>query len=543
MFNFTGLKKHRLLTIMLAAVLILVFSAATALAVTYGQQGFNQYLTLYTPNTNSPYPVEYVTVLNSALTATNEGGEYWLNRIENFYDISNGKDVLIQERFTSGANSYSDFKWMYNAMRYVMVVEASTGKIVANWRNETPAADGRNSSGSYQIGYGLVDGYAANQAGVLYTIPNAAFEYDTTYYFINGSATCGNNNARMIFAPIIFQFTTSEADGNGTVEENPNPLERHIITVNTIKSAEDTVSKVQFNRYNGSGYVPGIPIYSSIAGQEIALIQTIGEGLSMSVKITDDAGQALPQNVFTIIEPGDGNVSDYKDIRFTMTNSAVTVDVIFGYKVNFAFQDESGNAQTVTYLSVADGDRTYYAETDGSFILPAGIYTCFFIHNDSLRAIPLIEVTEDGTLTLTLYNGGGSVVQTVLFDILPKTILNEMLVVKNSNGTVMTVTTGRLYSLAAGTYTYTVDAYGYLSKTGSFTVPTDGMITVELTAWGDMDGNGRINIFDLQQVLNHIYGLGTPLSGDALTAADMDGNGKINIFDLQKILNIIYGLV
>jgi len=58
---------------------------------------------------------------------------------------------------------------------------------------------------------------------------------------------------------------------------------------------------------------------------------------------------------------------------------------------------------------------------------------------------------------------------------------------------------------------------------------------------GDINGDGRIDVFDLQMLLNHIYGA-SMLQGDALLAADVNGDGRVDIFDVQTLLNHIYGI-
>ncbi len=52
------------------------------------------------------------------------------------------------------------------------------------------------------------------------------------------------------------------------------------------------------------------------------------------------------------------------------------------------------------------------------------------------------------------------------------------------------------------------------------------------TEKGDIDGNGKVNIFDLLELLKM---LGNKIP--ATSAADIDGNGKVNIFDLIDLLN------
>ena len=59
--------------------------------------------------------------------------------------------------------------------------------------------------------------------------------------------------------------------------------------------------------------------------------------------------------------------------------------------------------------------------------------------------------------------------------------------------------------------------------------------------YGDVNGDGVVNIFDIGPILNHVYGL-EALEGDAFRTADMNNDGVVNIFDVGLILNIIYGI-
>lgn len=68
------------------------------------------------------------------------------------------------------------------------------------------------------------------------------------------------------------------------------------------------------------------------------------------------------------------------------------------------------------------------------------------------------------------------------------------------------------------------------------TTPTPSPIKGKL---GDVDGDGKINIFDLLDAKRHILKKAS-LSTEAFKRADVDGNGVLNIFDLLDIkLHII----
>ena len=65
-------------------------------------------------------------------------------------------------------------------------------------------------------------------------------------------------------------------------------------------------------------------------------------------------------------------------------------------------------------------------------------------------------------------------------------------------------------------------------------------LTIDSVLPGDVDGNGRITIFDAVQVVNYILEL-SPDNFNA-EAADVDGNGRITIFDAVTIVNQILGI-
>ena len=69
--------------------------------------------------------------------------------------------------------------------------------------------------------------------------------------------------------------------------------------------------------------------------------------------------------------------------------------------------------------------------------------------------------------------------------------------------------------------------------------PSDCSITLSVinAKIGDVDGNGRVSIFDAVQVVNYILG-NNPVDF-VESAADVDGHGRISIFDAVSIVNII----
>jgi len=64
----------------------------------------------------------------------------------------------------------------------------------------------------------------------------------------------------------------------------------------------------------------------------------------------------------------------------------------------------------------------------------------------------------------------------------------------------------------------------------------DGKVTVAEFAKGDVSGDGKVNIFDLLDLLKVLSGKGT-----AAGLADVNSDGKTNIFDLLELLKVLAG--
>ena len=59
-------------------------------------------------------------------------------------------------------------------------------------------------------------------------------------------------------------------------------------------------------------------------------------------------------------------------------------------------------------------------------------------------------------------------------------------------------------------------------------------------AKGDINGDGKINLVDLMQCLNHVGGKEF-IEGEALEAADINEDGTVNLVDLMRLLNYVGG--
>lgn len=88
-----------------------------------------------------------------------------------------------------------------------------------------------------------------------------------------------------------------------------------------------------------------------------------------------------------------------------------------------------------------------------------------------------------------------------------------------------------------------------LSNASGNPIPVDysdqGIFTIQQCMTGDVNCNGAVNIFDLQNLINMILHLPQPDTNlrplDWWTRADLNGDNQWNIFDLQQLINIIQG--
>ena len=56
---------------------------------------------------------------------------------------------------------------------------------------------------------------------------------------------------------------------------------------------------------------------------------------------------------------------------------------------------------------------------------------------------------------------------------------------------------------------------------------------------GDVNGDGRINVSDVSELINMILGL-TPVNQEL---ADINDDGRVNVSDVTALINIILGII
>lgn len=61
--------------------------------------------------------------------------------------------------------------------------------------------------------------------------------------------------------------------------------------------------------------------------------------------------------------------------------------------------------------------------------------------------------------------------------------------------------------------------------------------------YGDLTGDGKVNLFDVIAMIRHYNGTGNALSDEQLKAADVTGDGKVNLFDVIDMIKYYNGLI
>lgn len=92
-------------------------------------------------------------------------------------------------------------------------------------------------------------------------------------------------------------------------------------------------------------------------------------------------------------------------------------------------------------------------------------------------------------------------------------------------------------SVKSGTYTVEVIKFNHVVRAYDLVVEGDEITGLEykIHLYGDIDGNGKLNVMDYSKVLRHVKKTQN-LEGYELLCADVDENGKVNVMDYTAIL-------
>lgn len=61
--------------------------------------------------------------------------------------------------------------------------------------------------------------------------------------------------------------------------------------------------------------------------------------------------------------------------------------------------------------------------------------------------------------------------------------------------------------------------------------------------WGDVNGDGRVNIADAHEIGRYAIGLSVASDARAVAAGDVTGDGRVNVSDAQQVARFSVGLL
>ncbi len=88
--------------------------------------------------------------------------------------------------------------------------------------------------------------------------------------------------------------------------------------------------------------------------------------------------------------------------------------------------------------------------------------------------------------------------------------------------------------LAPGTWYFAVTAFNAAGQESDYS--NEVVATIGASLKGDLNGDGAVNVLDLQLMINCILGR-APVAG-----SDLNGDGRTDVLDLQLLVNLILGV-
>lgn len=303
-----------------------------------------------------------------------------------------------------------------------------------------------------------------------------------------------------------------------------------------------TVSKFGYETATGTINVATTDVNKTVkltelAKQTVTFNITKPEGVTAEPTITVTSGSitaytgsgadcTLPAGDYTYT----AKLDDCDDLSgsFTVAAAAVTVNLSFAKKLTFAdmFQgiegitaangtsgfkpvkDAAGNylesnrrsygttsltltateSRLVSFLYLAKGNKAEYSwDDDSAFTVKKGTSTLLTAYEENDWKTFSTVLNKDEKLTLSFSESGSSYyvrlkdfAAAAAHTLTLKTPDGATVVLKDHSGTEITGKNGT-YTVAAGTYTYTVSKFGYETKTGNITVSADVTETVTLS--------------------------------------------------------------
>ena len=163
------------------------------------------------------------------------------------------------------------------------------------------------------------------------------------------------------------------------------------------------------------------------------------------------------------------------------------------------------------YISAQDGDRT-------TLTVGYSVPVASGVHGQA------VSFRDGSDVTVSLFADGSAE---------PKYTVSVPGGTKDSSG--QYTTTYDIPEVAPGTYTMRVSKKNHVTREYTITVGTDALTQdVKIHLMGDINGDGRISIGDINQANLHAKGKKI-LLGYELACADINGDGKVTISDVNKL--------
>lgn len=285
--------------------------------------------------------------------------------------------------------------------------------------------------------------------------------------FNAGNVTSGNNNHAGGIAGYVSYGDISECYNLGAISgKRVGGIAAQISSGCTVSSCYNlgTVTLTEEGSYNYAGSIVGYSMGTVASSICLEGTTAIGSGSGDVKAVSMDAMKSAQ----TVLDLGGSFVEDKNDLNG-------------GYPI-LAWQDPTAKLLVVFEINYADACVTVYdaegteiaAEADGNYNLLSGTYTytvtreecdpvegSFTVNGTSLRIVVTLNV-KTYPIALTLSPTDASIV------------------IHNAAGEEMTL--GEIVRLPKGEYTYEVSKFGYLTKSGCFTVTGENdALTVTLT--------------------------------------------------------------
>ena len=220
------------------------------------------------------------------------------------------------------------------------------------------------------------------------------------------------------------------------------------------------------------------------------------------------------------------------------TAEALTEQLPAGYTVtaltwadNAAAVPGGATEMTITELKIS-GTETNYHVAGGAVVIDGTAYTASDSYFNTVTLTNVkVPVKPKGVKvsgTITSYGSDSENVTVTLIETgLPEPAYETIVFGNNATYSFATV--------PAGTYTLKVMKNNHVMREYTVTVGAENVVQdVKIHLKGDIDGNGRVNIKDMNAVKAHINETAL-LSDYAYKCADVDGNTRVNIRDWNAI--------